>query len=244
MSTRRLLTAVIAGLLAGVAHAANAADLEVRPSVAAYSWSGCYVGGNFGFGILQDGYTGAVNPAVVNPAVGIPTTNVQSQWGFGGVLGNQIGCNYQIGRLVVGIEAEAWWSTLKTQSNLTTFGDAQKATTKNPWGADLTTRIGFTFDEFLFYTKAGVAWGSFKYEFTSFGAAQSGSAFSIGLLWGFGLEYAFMPDWTLRAETNVIYFSNSDVNISCIGCAGVGAFKASISSYEILFKLGANYKLN
>jgi opacity protein-like surface antigen len=146
--------------------------------------------------------------------------------------------------LVVGIEAEAWWSTLKTQSNLTTFGDAQKATTKNPWGADLTARIGFTFDEFLFYTKAGVAWGSFKYEFTSFGAAQSGSAFSIGLLWGFGLEYAFMPDWTLRAETNVIYFSNSDVNISCLGCGGVGPFKASISSYEILFKLGANYKLN
>jgi hypothetical protein len=56
MSTRRLLTAVIAGLLAGVAHAAHAADLEVRPSVAPYSWSGCYVGGNFGFGILQDGY--------------------------------------------------------------------------------------------------------------------------------------------------------------------------------------------
>ena len=41
-----------------------------------------------------------------------------SPWGAGVLLGAQIGCNYQLGRFVVGLESEAWGAFLKTQNNL------------------------------------------------------------------------------------------------------------------------------
>jgi outer membrane immunogenic protein len=246
MGRQRVLIAVVAGFLAGVAQLANAADVEpaykAAPVVPVYTWSGCYIGLQVGAGALQDGYTGAVNPSVVNPSVGTPTANVQNQWGFGGLAGGQFGCNYQFGRFVAGIEAETWGSSLQTQSNLTTFGVAQKATTSNRWDFDLTGRAGLAFDQFLLYTKAGVVWGSFKYNYTSFAAAQSGASISPGFLWGVGVEYALMPQWTLRVETDILLFSGTNVNLACTGCVGPNATVSTISAYETLFKVGANYK--
>jgi opacity protein-like surface antigen len=78
---------------------------------------------------------------------------------------------------------------------------------------------------------------------TSFTAGQSGSSISPGFLWGLGFEYALVPQWTLKAETNFIYFSASNVNLACTGCV-VNATQSSISSYEVLFKVGANYRFN
>jgi len=89
MSKRGLLAAVIAGVLAGVAHGASAADLEVpyaKGAPAVYNWSGCYVGGQFGLGVLQDGYTGAVNPTIT-PLLGGVQTGPVNQWGVGGLFG-------------------------------------------------------------------------------------------------------------------------------------------------------------
>src|SRR5215475_3891557 len=200
MSKRRLLTAVIAGILAGVAHSASAGDLAVPyakgPPV--FTWSGCYVGGQVGVGVLQDGYTGAVNPSIT-PLGGGNLTGPVNQWGVGGTFGGYVGCNYQMGQLVVGVEADSWWSSLKVESNTTTFNSVIKASTTNPWAGDVAGRIGVAFGEYLMYTKAGVAFGSFRYSLTStnnVGVAQSGNAASVGFIGGFGLEYAIMPDVT------------------------------------------------
>jgi outer membrane immunogenic protein len=244
MRTYQVLTSIVAGLVAGVAQLANAADLEVAHSRPVRTWSGCYAGIHLGAGALHDSYTGAVNPAVVNPAVGVPTANVQDQWGFGVLGGSQLGCDWQFGRLVVGIQSEMWGSTLRNESNLVTFGISQKASTTNPFSTDLTGRFGVALDEFLLYMKAGVAWGSFRYDFTSFGAAQRGSAFSTGFIWGVGLEYQILPKLTLLAETDVLFYGAKNVNIACTGCAGPNAFTASISAYELLFKVGSNYRFN
>jgi opacity protein-like surface antigen len=92
--------------------------------------------------------------------------------------------------------------------------------------------------------KAGIAFGSFRYNFTSFGIGQSGSAVSVGLVWGVGLEYALSSHWTVNVETDVLAYSARNVNIACTGCAGPNAFTASISAYELIFKLGANYRFN
>jgi len=253
MSGHRLLTAVVAGLVAGASQLANAADLETAPLpvaapvstvvAPAYSWTGCYVGAQAGFGALEDGYTGAVNPGVINPVTGTPTSNVPNQWGFGALGGAQVGCNYQIGHFVIGIESDAWGSSLKTQSNFITFGNSQQASTKNPWDFDLTARAGAAFDHLFFYAKAGGVFGSFNYNFTSFGPAQAGSSTSPGIVLGMGAEYAMTPDWTVKAETDFLAFTSSNVNLACnAACAGPSASTSTISATEILFKLGANYK--
>jgi outer membrane immunogenic protein len=248
MKTYQVLKAiVVAGLVAGVGQAANAADLDLNYKPApAFTWSACYVGLHAGAGALQDSYTGAVNPTVVNPAVGVPTANVQDQWGFGVLAGGQVGCDWQIGRIVLGIASDASGTTLKTESNFTNFNVAQKASTTNPWNFDLTARAGIAFDQVLLYTKAGVVWGSFKYNFTSFNAAQAGSAVSTGFVWGAGLEYAVLPQFSIKVESDVLLFSSSNVNIGCAGnCVpGPNAFTASISAYEIIFKIGGNYRFD
>jgi outer membrane immunogenic protein len=201
-------------------------------------------------GVLQDLYTGAVNPTIT-PLLGGVQTGPVNQWGVGGTFGGYIGCNYQVGRLVLGVEADSWWSSMKVESNATTLGTVIKASTTNPWTGDVAGRIGVAFGEYLLYTKAGVAFGSFRYNLTStnnVGVAQSGNAASAGFIGGFGLEYAIMPDVTLRAETNFIYFSNNGVNISCIGCGGVGGvipgpIKASISSWGDLVQGGCGLQV-
>jgi len=244
MGKHRLLTAVVAGLVAGASQLANAADLETAPPpvvAPAYSWTGCYAGAQAGIGGLVDSYTEAF-PTQLNPVTGFPASN-QNQWGFGVLAGGQLGCNYQIGHLVIGIESDAWASSLKTESNFTTTFGAWKASATNPFDFDLAGRAGFAYDEFLFYGKAGVAFGSFNYNFTSFGPAQSGSSTSPGIVLGMGLEYAIWSHWTVKSEVDFLAFSSSSVNLACnFACAGPAASTSTISASEILFKLGANYK--
>src|SRR5882757_482476 len=75
---------------------ASAADMPIKavPKVqpSAYNWTGCYLGIHGGGGVLYAGWNG--------------------QNGVGGLAGGQAGCNYQAGPIVVGVEAEGWWSGL------------------------------------------------------------------------------------------------------------------------------------
>lgn len=244
MAGHRLLTAVVAGLVASAAQVANAADLEPAPVVApSYSWTGCYVGVQAGFGGLQDGFTAAVNPNLVNPVTGAVTSGVANQWGFGVLGGAQGGCNYQIGLFVVGLESDAWGSSLGTESDYVTSLVAQKASATNPWDFDLAARVGVAYDGLLFYGKAGGVWGSFNYNYTSLSAAQAGTAISPGVLLGFGIEYAIWRQWTVRTEADFLLFSAANVTLGCTGCfPGPAAYTTSISNSELLLKIGANYK--
>lgn len=255
MSKHRLVTVVVAGLLAGVAQLANAADVNLPYKAPAappvLTWTGCYIGLHAGVGTLQDNYTGAVSQALIDQNSG--NTVAQNQWGVGYLGGGQIGCNYQDGRFLIGFEGDVWGSSLKTESNRTStpFGganDFSSATTTNPWNASIAVRGGLAIDRFLLFTKGGVAWGKFKYDLTlaNFGfpvfgpITQTGSAISVGLLWGTGVEYMFTQNWTAKFETDFILYSARNVTLSCTDptCAQ----QATISAYEILFKVGANYK--
>jgi outer membrane immunogenic protein len=242
MRTHQLVATIVVGLAAGVAQAANASDLDVGYKPApAFTWSACYVGLHAGVGALQDGYTGAVNPSV--PLVGGGLRTAQDQWGFGVLAGGQVGCDWQFGRLVVGIASDASGTTLKTESDFTTFAVAQKASTTNPWNFDLTARAGIAFDQALIYTKAGVVWGGFRYNFATLGFAQAASSTATGLVWGAGLEYAVLPEWSIKVESDVLLYSSSDVHLACtVTCPGPAAVTASISAYELIFKIGANYR--
>src|SRR6266850_165367 len=85
--------------------AASAADLAARPMPYAapapvFSWTGCYVGVHGGGGVLLDqGFQASAGFA--------------DRHGVGGLAGGQIGCNYQTGMLVLGIEGEGFWSGMK-----------------------------------------------------------------------------------------------------------------------------------
>jgi len=245
MGGQQLLTAVVVGLAIGSAQLANAADLPVPAPAPEYSWSGCYAGAQVGLGAMEDSYTETF-PVQLNPVSGLPSPNT-NQWGFGVLGGGQLGCNYQIGHFVFGVESDAWASSLRTNSNFSSFAVAAKASTTNPFDFDLAGRFGFAYDQFLFYGKAGFAFGSFNYNFTSkLGHAQAGTSSSPGIVLGMGLEYAIWPHWTVKGETDFLAFSASDVNLACnFACVGTGgntSYTSTITATEVLFKIGANYK--
>jgi outer membrane immunogenic protein len=248
MSKHRLVTAVVAGLLAGVSQLANAADVNMpyKAPEPVFTWTGCYIGLHAGAGSLQDNYAGAVSQALIDPNTF--NTVAQNQWGVGAVGGGQIGCNYQNGRFLIGVEGDFWGSSLKTESNRFQDDDNSRAKTTNPWNASVAVRAGLTIDRFLLFTKGGVAWGRFKYDlalnnlgFPCFcSIVQSGAATSLGFLWGTGVEYMFTQNWTAKFETDFLLYSAPNVNLACT--AAFCAQQATISAYEILFKVGINYK--
>ena len=93
--------ACVAAIVASMAASASAADLSPRPmykapqmvAVPQFSWTGCYVGGNAGYGMASRKWSAVATT---------PTTAFVSQHTSGGgfVGGGQLGCDYQSGNWV------------------------------------------------------------------------------------------------------------------------------------------------
>jgi len=218
--------------------AASAADLAVKAPYAAapaFSWTGCYVGVHAGAGVLLD--QGFDNSAA-------------DRHGVGGLAGGQIGCNYQTGMLVVGIEGEGFWSGMRvTQDQF--FGPnnalSSSATIKNKWDYDIAGRFGVAIERALVYGKAGWVLGGFDWNFAPVNGTSrdQGNATLNGLLIGVGMEYAFTNNWTTKFEYDYLGFGAKNVtfNSFCPSCNQVNAtFVQSVSADKHIFKVGINYK--
>ncbi len=159
---------LISSCLALTSTAAMAADMGTpytkAPVMAApvFSWTGCYVGAHIGGGSLS------TNGVGLNNEGGFPTNNSgTNSTGRGGVAGGQLGCNYQDGNWVFGLEGEGYWSGIKANVNRTFgVGDSEGASMKNSNDFTFAARAGITFDRTLIYAKGGWAWGNYKVSLT------------------------------------------------------------------------------
>jgi outer membrane immunogenic protein len=233
-----LMATTAVGLYLG-ASAASAADLglALKDPPVVYNWTGCYVGVQAGVGAQQDDWAGGSGGAN----------------GYGAVAGGQIGCNYQIGMLVVGIEGDGLWSGMRNtfSEGVASEGFSEGATAKNNWDADIAFRVGAAFDRLLVYGKGGVAWGGFDFSssegFTG-GSSEGfhGSATLPGALFGIGMEYALpgFQNWTAKIEYNYIAFAQTSVTfIQTIGGVPTGySYDESYGATKQLIKFGINYK--
>ena len=96
------------------ARAASAADMALKapplPVAVVYSWTGCYVGAS-GRGLWAHKRWVDSDP--------LSTTFNQTRFDHttsGGMAGGQIGCDYQTGRWVFGIEGSYHWANLNATS--------------------------------------------------------------------------------------------------------------------------------
>ena len=145
-----LLSGVAAlGLLA--AGAASAADLPSRkgPVVApvyvpAFTWTGFYVGANAGWGFGNMDSVGVSGFGDLDGFVG----------------GGQIGYNYQLGQIVLGLEADFQGADLKAGPSWAGLGIVGEG--KTEWFGTVRGRVGYAFDRFLPYLTGGFAYGSVK----------------------------------------------------------------------------------
>ncbi len=158
---KRLVTLIAAlSAFAGVT-AASAADLPVRSRsyaapvtpVAAFSWTGFYIGGNVGYGWGKT--TGTAANAI--PAVG----NFDIDGAFGGVQG---GYNWQFNNWVVGIEADYQWGSLDGSKSVGIATDSAKL---DRFGT-VRGRIGYAWDRWMVYGTGGYAFeGNMRYSFVA-----------------------------------------------------------------------------
>jgi outer membrane immunogenic protein len=251
--SKLILSAAIAAsaILGGAASAADLA-VKARPypvaTVPVYSWTGCYVGLHAGAGVLHDQGFQPQRLQQDEIVINAPA----DMHGTGGLAGGQIGCNYQTGMLVLGIEGEGFWSGMKvTQDHFDLNTLVASTSIKNKWDYDVAARFGIAFDRALVYGKAGWVAGGFDWNFATVGRTDGftnqGGATLDGLLIGVGLEYAFINNWTVKFEYDYLGFGSKNVvfNANCPFCRpAISTFTENVSADKHIFKVGLNYLFN
>ncbi|MCL2429558.1 MAG: hypothetical protein FWD12_10025, partial [Alphaproteobacteria bacterium] len=192
------ISMITAALLASGSGSAIAADLPVAlykapPAVAVEEgWTGFYVGVNGGWFSQSTSYPGVPSHVSGGPADQPNTT--------GGLVGGQIGYNYQFGNLVLGVEGDFD----KAITNGTSELDGNYLTESNSanWFATARGRIAYAFGNFLPYATVGGAWESatageacpagvpFGFcSHTRAGFSTTDTQVHVGAVYGGGLEY-------------------------------------------------------
>jgi len=201
-------TAVKSALIGAAAAAAMmiapvlAADIPAqRPvtkapvlAVPFYGWSGCYIGGHVGALWGETEWTSAL------PNTPIFTPN-QDHGYSSAVAGGQIGCNYQVNQIVVGIEGDLSWARV----NRETFEDlddvADFIRTKSDWYGSIRGRLGMVFGQSMFYATGGWAFSNIDLTWQATTAHPSFTTTArSGWTVGGGWEYALTSNWIGRLE--------------------------------------------
>jgi outer membrane immunogenic protein len=202
-------------------------------------WCGWYVGLNAGgaFGSERASFSGNAATAPYFAANEFPTSLTLNPSGFIG--GVQTGYNWLLApRFLVGIEADFDGSGFK--------GSATATPTPTPpyvpftttieehsnWFGTLRPRVGFlALPNLLLYGTGGLAYGQIETSFSAIATgftlatcparyscvSASSSSVRAGWVAGAGLEWMFLPHWSLRAE---YLFVDFDPAVTGRGCCG------------------------
>ena len=145
MKAQFLASAALATLAASSALAAPAPLV-----MAAFTWTGCYVGVHAGLDWGASHWSANGNSANID-------TN-------GAIGGAQAGCNYQVQNFVLGAEGEIWGSGLTGSTTFDTEGTETTLKASSDIAGDLAARFGYAFDRALIFGKIGMAWAHYKFS--------------------------------------------------------------------------------
>jgi outer membrane immunogenic protein len=190
---KKLLLAAVSAL--AMVSTAQAADLGApRSPIAAaviapaFSWTGFYLGGQVGYGWLsgRSAFNNGTNP--------LP---VRSTGFLGGI---HAGYNYQISNVVLGAEADLEYTGIRGFSSDPVI-DITQGRFDLRWQGSVRLRAGLAVDRALIYATGGLALADFRLMGGPlFGVPTSYNVSRTGWTVGAGVEYAFAPNWTARAE--------------------------------------------
>jgi outer membrane immunogenic protein len=217
-------------LAAMTAQAARAADIPVKaPAVpvdanAPFSWTGLYLGINGGYAWGSSSWDDA--------AIGLGSGNFGVN---GGLVGGQLGYNWQHGPLVLGVETDADWlnaSGSLAGGGICTVVGGGACQTSQSWIGTTRGRIGYAFGRWMPYVTAGAAYGDIKVT-DAFG---SQSATQLGWSAGGGLEVGFLGNWSAKLE-----FLHLDLGTASFFDAASGGKTLSVPVKDDLVRAGISY---
>jgi outer membrane immunogenic protein len=255
------LAASIAFLATGLTTSAllataQAADMGVPvhsyypppPPPAIYDWTGIYVGGHIGGGMLVDSVSqNGLSPNGFNLA---STGDLRPAGVIGGA---QVGANYEFAPWVVGLEG-SWTESAITGGTLISCGSpclfgattivSERFTSNAQWFAALTGRVGYAVNDWLFYGKAGGAWMRVAYTedllTTNGGVTAATQVFDdnrTGFTVGAGMEIGLVENISAKIEYDFYDFGGKNYNFNFIT-------PVSVKSDLHTFIVGLNYKFN
>jgi outer membrane immunogenic protein len=196
---RKFLMATAATL--ALANAASAADMPQRMATkavpyvqAVYNWTGFYAGVNLGYGWGR-----------ASDDLGLVST-------MNGVIGGgQIGYNWQMNQLVVGLETDIQASG---QKQTTTVG-AFTLNERIRYFGTVRARLGYAFDRTLLYVTGGYAYTNIGMDLTGPGGTASSNTTKGGATIGGGVEWAFAGPWSAKAE--YLYVDTGTQSVTLLG---------------------------
>lgn len=220
-----------------------------------FDWNGAYLGANIGYGTNPSDVL--ISPLSVSAhAIEDQTPfllNLQSR-GFLG--GGQGGYNWQINKVIVGIEGDIDYAHLSGANATTLEGPPNYSTSvsKNlQWLGTLRARLGkLASPNLLVYGTAGAAWGGAQLAFDQRNVAafctanlcSTGNATKTktGGTVGAGIEYSVNRKTTFKAE--YLYLNLGNVSLNTFQDAqGNTNYNVSSSFVYNIVRLGVNYKL-
>jgi outer membrane immunogenic protein len=274
---KRIFLGVIGAISITAGSAALAADMHVKalkaPPPAVFSWTGVYFGGNAGVAINNSNYeldptgcflTGCgVGGVAANPFRTF--ANNLRQFAFTG--GGQMGYNNQISpSLVAGLEADLNYDGIDQSANANTIlaGPLVGGNTINSfsqrldWFGTARARLGaLPTDRFLVYATGGLAYGHISsstgvlFPITCCGGDNyvgSASTARVGWTAGGGAEWAWVQNWSMKAEylyvdLGTFNYADACVTPSAVCGAPFPTYQSTVTTREHIFRLGINYKL-
>ncbi|HVV60923.1 MAG TPA: outer membrane beta-barrel protein [Pseudolabrys sp.] len=187
-------------------------------------WTGFYIGGNLGYGAA--GLTDDAPLAITSNMTGV----------IGGV---QAGYNYQIDRVVLGIEGDIQASGQSTSYTRTlpvvgNFTISQRI----PYFETLRGRIGYAFDCgcVMAYGTIGIAYGAYEPSASALGATVSGHYTRSALAVGAGVEWMVTKGWSAKLEG--LYLDTGNIG-SPANLPGIGEVHMRVR--DAIMRLGLNY---
>jgi len=200
-----------------------------------YNWTGFYLGGSAG-GVWGEEHWR------------FEPFGTSAEPDFGGyLLGGQAGYNYQVGRIVAGIEGDFGFSNSrggKSCPNLFFFSCEAEMERLG----SLTGRLGYTWGRALFYAKGGWAAGELAAQShlnpgSTLGGLLAGplstTKWANGWTVGGGMEFALTDSWSAKAE-----YMHSDLGKERFIVDDSGREFVNAATTADAVRLGVNYHFN
>jgi outer membrane immunogenic protein len=239
---RPIVAASIVVFGQGIALAADLPSRIVKaPMVtpAIYDWSGFYLGANVGGGM-----------AIANSqfSAGDATFATVNDGLSGALAGGQVGYNYQIGPMLLGVETDIQWSTIRGTISMTcpsticTPATNASVEQKVTMFGTVRGRLGYAVDGWLAYVTGGYAYGRAATNATATGggvtATFNRSEMRGGWTLGGGAELVLTQHWSAKLEYLYIDMgTNSNVGM----LAGLPAINDHTRLNMSVARVGLNY---
>jgi outer membrane immunogenic protein len=250
----KIILAVV-GLSVGGVLPATAADLPPptpprapamvykAPPPVLFNWTGFYIGGNGGYS------WGTANTTVtgLTPAGPPVTIGVKPAGWLGGA---QVGYNWQ------GV-GSPWLAGLETDFD--GFGQSGNGTCTaptcvpnatvhaDPWFGTFRGRVGWIpAPTWLLYATGGLAYAETQFRLNQLGVVSYGfDNWRLGWTVGGGVEYAFLGNWSVKAEYLYLDYGTSNTTLAAsgpLGPAPLGPIGISTRWTDNVFRAGINYR--